>query len=115
MLSINLSLGFPNSLLLSGYPTKILYLHVLHCSDYAYLYRLDPLSTAIWLICFDLIILSIRLRTIAYDSSINNNIDSLFAEVSVFNLTVSQALLLLYCYIGDSYFQALFIGFSGLF
>jgi hypothetical protein len=45
-----------------------------------HLFRLDPVTAAIWLVSFDLIILSILRRTTAYSSSIHNNLDSLWLK-----------------------------------
>jgi hypothetical protein len=50
---------------------------VLHCSDYPHLFRLDPVTTAIWLLSFDLKILIILNRTMVYASSIYSNLYSL--------------------------------------
>jgi hypothetical protein len=54
---------------------KILY--VLHCSDYPHLFHLDPVITVIRLVAFHLIILNILRRTMAFASSIHNNLDTL--------------------------------------
>jgi hypothetical protein len=42
-----------------------------------YVFLLDPVTIEIWLVFFDLIILSILHRTMAYAPSIHNNLDSL--------------------------------------
>jgi hypothetical protein len=42
---------------------------------------LDPVTTAVWLVSFDLIISSINRRTMAYASSIHNNLDSLWMKI----------------------------------
>jgi hypothetical protein len=44
--------------------------------EHPLLFRLDPVTTAIWLVSFCLINLSILRRTIASVSSIHNNPDS---------------------------------------
>jgi hypothetical protein len=44
------------------------WIHILYCSDYLHLFLLDPVTTAIWLVSFDLIILNILYRTMAYIS-----------------------------------------------
>jgi hypothetical protein len=54
--------------------------HVLYCSDYPPLFRLDPVTTAIWLVSFGLIILSILHWTMVYFSSVHNNLDSLWQK-----------------------------------
>jgi hypothetical protein len=42
---------------------------------------LDPVATAIWLVSYGLIILSILRRTMAYASSVHNNLDSLWQKL----------------------------------
>jgi hypothetical protein len=56
------------------------WLHILYCSDYAHLFCLNPGTTSIWLVSFDLVILSIINRTMAYVSSVHNNLDSLWQK-----------------------------------
>jgi hypothetical protein len=63
--------------------TSILYMfnyllhHVLHCSDYPLVFGLEPVTIAIWLVSFDLSVLGILLRTVAFGASVRNNLDSL--------------------------------------
>jgi hypothetical protein len=47
---------------------------------YPHLFHLDPATTAIWLVFFDLIISSILRRSMVYASSIRNNPDSLTVQ-----------------------------------
>jgi hypothetical protein len=49
-------------------------------SDYPHLFHLDSVTTATWLVSFDLIILSILHRTMAYASAIHNIIDPLWLK-----------------------------------
>jgi hypothetical protein len=51
--------------------------HIFYCSDYPHLLCLDPVITAIWLVSFGLIILSIFHQIMAYAPSIHNNLYSL--------------------------------------
>jgi hypothetical protein len=55
--------------------------HVLCCSDYSHLFPLDPVTTAVWLVSFHPIILSIFHLTVAYAPSIHNNLDSLWLKL----------------------------------
>jgi hypothetical protein len=50
--------------------------HILYCSCYPRAFHSYTLTTAIWIVSFDLVILSILHLTTAYDSSIRNNLDS---------------------------------------
>jgi hypothetical protein len=49
------------------------WLHILYCSDYLHIFPLDPVTIAVWLVSFHLIILNIPRQTTAYASSIRNN------------------------------------------
>jgi hypothetical protein len=49
-----------------------------------HLFNLDPIATAIQFLSFDLIILSILRRFMAYASSFQNNLDSFLAEIFIF-------------------------------
>jgi hypothetical protein len=51
-----------------------------NCSEYARLFRLDPITTAIWFVSFELIIFSSLRWTVAYASSIHNNVNSLWQK-----------------------------------
>jgi hypothetical protein len=46
----------------------------------SHLFRLDPVTTAVWLVSFGLIILSILHRIMSYASSIHSNIDPLWQK-----------------------------------
>jgi hypothetical protein len=48
--------------------------------DYPHLFHLDPVTTAVWLVSFGLTILSILHRTMAYASSIHDNLDRYYFE-----------------------------------
>jgi hypothetical protein len=52
---------------------------IVDCIHYPHLFHLDPVTTAIWLVSFGLIILSILRRTMAYASSVHNNLESLLS------------------------------------
>jgi hypothetical protein len=56
-----------------------------------HLFCLDPVTTAVWLVFFDLIILSTLHWAMAYSSSVHNNLDSLWV---IFSRIGSQALLM---------------------
>jgi uncharacterized membrane protein len=66
---------------------------LLHCSYYPHLFHLDPVTTAILVVSFDLIILSILHQTMAYASSNHNSLDPIMVKFFYFSLIVSQALL----------------------
>jgi hypothetical protein len=68
-------------------------LHVSYCSDYLHSFPLDPVTTGIWLVSFDLIIISILRPSMAhaYGSSIRNKIESHWLKC-LYSVTVSQAL-----------------------
>jgi hypothetical protein len=51
-------------------------LHVLPCSDYPHLYGLEPVTTAVCTVSFDLIILSIARLPMAYAASVPNKLHS---------------------------------------
>jgi hypothetical protein len=63
------------------------------CTDYTRLFRLDAVTTEIWHVFFDLIILSILCQPMVYAFSNHNNLDSLWL-IFIFSLRVSQALLI---------------------
>jgi hypothetical protein len=50
---------------------------IISSDNCTHLFCLDPVTTAVWLFSFDLIILSILRRTVTYASSIHNNLDCL--------------------------------------
>jgi hypothetical protein len=56
-----------------------------HCSDYLHLFDSDPLTVAIWLVSFDLIILNGVHQTMAYDASLRNNLHSLWLKCDIFS------------------------------
>jgi hypothetical protein len=64
---------------------------VFYCSDYPNLFHLDPVSTAIWPVSFDLIMFIIIYRSMTYDSSIRKNLKCLWFKCFIFCLIVSQA------------------------
>jgi hypothetical protein len=45
-----------------------------YCSDYPYLFDPDPVTFAIWLVSFDPITSNILHQTMAYASSVHNNL-----------------------------------------
>jgi hypothetical protein len=51
-----------------------------YCSGYPYLFRLDPVTTAMRLVSFDLITFSTLHQTMAYASSVHNNINSFWLK-----------------------------------
>jgi hypothetical protein len=64
-----------------------------HCSDYTHSFDSDPVTVAMWLLSFDLIILNIVHQTMAYDASVHNT-DSLWLKCDIFSnslmFTLSQ-------------------------
>jgi hypothetical protein len=65
---------------------------VLYLLDYHQLFRLDPVTTAIWLVSFGLLILSILHQTMAYASSTATvlalNIMENFERITIRGVTI---------------------------
>lgn len=68
--------------------------HVLHCSDYLHLFGMDPVTTAIRLVSFDVNVLNILRRNMAYAASVRNNLWPSSVEI-LYSLIDSQALIIL--------------------
>jgi hypothetical protein len=67
---------------------NICWLQVLRCSDYPHIFGVDPVTAAVWLVFFLLIVLIIFCRTMAYAARLS------LVIILIFSLTISNALLI---------------------